>query len=96
MDCDVGFGICDSFVVHILLDQFRFGKCLIKVNFFKVVSEVAFDASEFFRPVFFELFIQGFDLGFLLEVFEINFVVAGYFVEFLSDHNFNHSLSFKG
>ncbi len=97
MDCDVSFGVYDVFVVvHILLDQFRFGDGFFKVKFLKVVSEVGFNASEFFGPVFFEFFIQRFDLGFLFEVFEINFVVADDLVEFLTDHNFDDRLSFEG
>ena len=97
VNCDVGFGVGDGFVVvDFLLGQFGLGKCFFEVKLFKVVSEIGFDASEFFGIGFLEFFIQGFDLGFVFKVFEVDFVVADYLVEFLSNHDVSDSLSFVG
>jgi hypothetical protein len=49
VNCDIGFGICDGFIaINFLLGQFGFSECFFEVKLFEVVSEVGFDASEFF------------------------------------------------
>jgi hypothetical protein len=87
MNGDIGFGIDKGLrVVNLFLRNFRLRESLLLVQLLKVASEVAFNGPEFLGVDLFQLFVQGLNLGFVLEVLQVYFVVAYNLVELLPDH----------
>jgi len=64
------------------------------VNSFKICPEFILNFSQLLRPLFFEIFIQGFDFWFVFKILKVNFVVTYDFVQFIADHYFINVLSF--